>query len=159
MENKNIKNKDKNNKNIKKNEELSVIGNDSNGLTPQAAHEQAPGHLDDSSRSTDIVAQSLSDNSSEKIVSLHSTSKNTENVIRRMDGTVQPSGVDALIETVERLVGMDAEERRRVFAERRERMLGEKIDCAKFLTWFIEEYPDTVEEVRGAEKNFWERFR
>ena len=135
------------------------VGNDSNGLTPQAAHEQAPGHLDDSSRSTDIVAQSLSDNSSEKIVSLHSTSKNTENVIRRMDGTVQPSGVEALIETVEALVGMDAEERQATFQQRRQAMLKDKIDCAKFLTWFIEGYPATVKEVRGADKSFWERFR
>ena len=45
------------------------------------------------------------------------------------------------------------------FQKRRERMLGEKIDCAKFLTYFIEGYPATVKEVRGADKSFWERFK
>ena len=72
---------------------------------------------------------------------------------------IQACGAEAMYEIVEKLVGMDAEERRRVFAERRERMLGEKIDCAKFLTYFIEGYPATVKEVRGADKSFWARFR
>ena len=63
------------------------------------------------------------------------------------------------MKTVERLVGMDAEERRAMFQQHRQKMLSDKIDCAKFLTYFIEGYPDTVEEVRGAEKNFWERFK
>lgn len=34
-------------------------------------------------------------------------------------------------------------DRKAVFAQRRERMLSEKIDYAQFLTWFIENYPDS----------------
>lgn len=37
-------------------------------------------------------------------------------------------------------------------------MLSEKIDCVKFLTWFIENYPESVEETRKADGEFWERF-
>ncbi len=38
-------------------------------------------------------------------------------------------------------------------------MLFDKIDCAKFLTYFIENYPQSVEEVRGVDESFWERFK
>ena len=51
------------------------------------------------------------------------------------------------------------EERKALFQERRMKMLSEKIDCAKFLTYFIEQYPSSVKEVRGADKKFWERFK
>ena len=64
-----------------------------------------------------------------------------------------------MYEIVERLVAMDVDERYALYQQHRQKMLSEKIDCAKFLTYFIEGYPDTVEEVRGAEKNFWERFK
>ena len=33
-------------------------------------------------------------------------------------------------------------------------MLSEKIDCAKFLTYFIESYPQSVDSVRMADKSF-----
>ena len=71
---------------------------------------------------------------------------------------IQACGAEAMYEIVERLVAMDPTERQATFQERRERMLAEKIDCAKFLTYFIEGYPATVKEVRGADKSFWERF-
>ena len=45
------------------------------------------------------------------------------------------------------------------FQSRLQTMLSDKIDCAKFLTWFIENYPGSVEEVRSADKSFWERFK
>ena len=38
-------------------------------------------------------------------------------------------------------------------------MLSEKIDCAKFLTYFIENYPQSVEETKAADNIFWERFK
>ena len=69
-----------------------------------------------------------------------------------------PGSVDQLCKRVEEIVEMKAAERQATFQERRERMLAEKIDCAKFLTYFIEGYPATVKEVRGADKSFWERF-
>ena len=56
---------DKDDLEINKKEESSVTDSDSTMLTPQSTHKQASGLLDDSSRS-DIVAQSLNDDSSEK---------------------------------------------------------------------------------------------
>lgn len=46
-----------------------------------------------------------------------------------------------------------------LFQERRKKMLSEKIDCAEFLTWFIEKYPESVELSKKADDEFWERFR
>ena len=67
--------------------------------------------------------------------------------------------VDALCARVSELVALPAKERKATFAARRERMLSEKIDCAKFLTWLIEEYPGSVEATRKADSSFWERFK
>ena len=50
-------------------------------------------------------------------------------------------------------------DRKAVCAERREKMLSEKVDYAKFLTWFIEEWPKSGEETRKGDAEFWERFR
>ena len=33
------------------------------------------------------------------------------------------------------------------------------IDCAKLLTYFIESYPQSIEEVRHADAEFWNRFK
>lgn len=79
--------------------------------------------------------------------------------IRRTDGTAQPSGMEALYAAVEKLVAMDAAERRKLFQERRQAMLDDKIDCAKFLTWFIEHYPESAQETRNADAAFWQRFK
>lgn len=54
---------------------------------------------------------------------------------------------------------MKADERKTLFQERRMKMLSEKIDCSKFLTWFIEEYPESVEKTRKADEAFWEQFK
>ena len=67
--------------------------------------------------------------------------------------------VEALCNRVQELVAMDAEERKAIFAQRRERMLNEKIDCAKFLTYFIENYPQSVAETKNANEEFWKKFR
>lgn len=80
-------------------------------------------------------------------------------MIRRNDGTVQPSGVEELYKRVEQLVAMPSEQRRNVWAERRKQMLSDKIDCAKFLTWFIENYPNSATEVKNATPDFWDRFK
>ncbi len=94
---------------------------------------------------------------------IHATPLTADSSIRRADGSEQPSGVEALYERVEQLVAMPAEERKEIFQSRREKMLAEKIDCAKFLTWFIENYPASVEETKQAneEKNneFWAQFK
>ena len=90
---------------------------------------------------------------------VHATPLPEDSSIRRNDGSVQPSGVETLYQTVEQLVAMPAEERRVTFQQRREKMLSDKIDCAKFLTWFIENYPQSVDEPRHADAEFWEKFK
>ena len=89
---------------------------------------------------------------------IHASVLPADSDIRRNDGTVQPSGVEELYKRVEELVAMPSEQRRKVWAERRQTMLSDKIDCAKFLTWFIENYPQSVSDTRHADAEFWKRF-
>ena len=51
--------------------------------------------------------------------------------------------------------------RKEICAERRERMLSEKIDYAKYLTWFIENYPASQQKTRENQENadFWMQFK
>lgn len=90
---------------------------------------------------------------------IHATPLGADSPIRRADGSVQPSGVEALYHRVKQLVSMPADERRATFQSRREKMLAEKIDCAKFLTWFIENYPQSVAETKKANDAFWQMFK
>ena len=48
---------------------------------------------------------------------------------------------------------------REVFQNRRQKMLRDKIDVTAFLTWFIENYPNSVEEAKHANAEFWKRFK
>lgn len=91
---------------------------------------------------------------------IHATPLTDDSTIRRNDGTLQPSGVDALYDTVKRLVAMPADERKQLFSARREQMLSEKIDYAKYLTWFIENYPASAKETQENQENtnFWKQF-
>ena len=43
--------------------------------------------------------------------------------------------------------------------KKRNKLLSEKIDYAKFLTWFIENYPTSKDESMKGGNEFWERFR
>lgn len=92
---------------------------------------------------------------------VHATPLTEDNPIRRNNGILQPNGTDALYHVVEQLVAMPVEERRALFAKRREKMLSEKIDYAKYLTWFLENYPQS--QVLSKEKQndfvFWEQFK
>lgn len=90
---------------------------------------------------------------------IHATPLAANSSIRLADGSVQPSGVDALYERVEQLVAMPLDERRATFQSRRQKMLSDKIDCAKFLTYFIESYPQSVKETKKANQKFWEKFK
>ena len=90
---------------------------------------------------------------------IHASVLPADSPIRRNDGSVQPSGVEELYKRVEQLVAMPSEERRATFQSRRQKMLSEKIDCAKFLTWFIESYPQSAEQTRKADAEFWKRFK
>ena len=66
-------------------------------------------------------------------------------------------GVEECIAMVEELASAAFD--REAYAKRHKAWLSTKIDCTAFLTYFIEQYPKSVEEVRGADKSFWERFK
>ena len=91
---------------------------------------------------------------------IHATPLNEDSPIRLTNGQVQPSGTEVLYKTVEDIVAMSADERQCTFATRRERMLSEKIDYAKFLTWFIEQYPASAKETKDNQNpEFWQQFK
>lgn len=90
---------------------------------------------------------------------IHASVLPADSPIRRNDGSLQPSGFEELYKRVEQLVAMPSDERRAAFQSRRQKMLSEKIDCAKFLTYFIENYPQSVDAVRMADMSFWEKFK
>ncbi len=92
---------------------------------------------------------------------VHATPLNEDSTIRRNDGSLQPSGTEALYDAVEQLVTMPADERKALYNARREKMLSEKIDYAKYLTWFIENYPASQQQTRANQENtaFWEQFK
>lgn len=64
---------------------------------------------------------------------------------------------DQLYAKVEELLAMP--NLREEFQSRREKMLGNKIDVTAFLTWFIEEYPESASLAKNADESFWARFR
>ena len=39
------------------------------------------------------------------------------------------------------------------------KLLGEKIDVTGWLVWFVENWPQSADTVRGASKGWWKRFR
>ena len=92
---------------------------------------------------------------------VHATPLNEDSTIRRNDGSLQPSGTQALYNAVEQLVAMPADERKALYTARREKMLSEKIDYAQYLTWFIENYPNSQQQTRDNQENtaFWEQFK
>lgn len=90
---------------------------------------------------------------------IHASVLPADSPIRRNDGSVQPSGVEELYKRVEELVAMPSDQRRKLWSERRTQMLSDKIDCAKFLTYFIENYPNSATEVKNATPDFWDRFK
>ena len=92
---------------------------------------------------------------------IHASVLTEDSPIRRTDGTLQPSGVEQLYETVKSLVAMPAHDRHNLFHSRRQQMLHDKIDYAKYLTWFIENYPASAKETKDNQNNttFWEQFK
>ena len=100
---------------------------------------------------------------------IHATPLTEDSPIRRADGSTQPSGVEQLYETVKRLVAMpEVVESRKatvdsqsIFATRRQKMLSDKIDYAKYLTWFIENYPTSAKQTKENQENadFWTQFK
>ncbi len=70
----------------------------------------------------------------------------------------EEGSVDRLCDTVEHLASMPAEERQRIYGARRAAMLADKIDYAKFLTWFIKNYPASATEAKKPDFN-WNQFK
>lgn len=91
----------------------------------------------------------------DKNTDLQSSEKNQKN------GKVEPwwisGGVEECIEKAEEIA--DAKFDSAAYAKRHKEWLASKIDCAKFLTWFIENYPNSATEVKNATPDFWERFK
>ena len=54
---------------------------------------------------------------------------------------------------------LDTPNRKELCASRRAKMLSEKVDYAKFLTWFIEHYPGAVAEMKEGGVEFWDKFK
>lgn len=69
---------------------------------------------------------------------------------------IKTNEVDKLYKTVADLISMP--DRAAVFAQRRQKMLSEKIDYAQFLTWFIENYPESARIMR-ENPDYQYRFR
>ena len=69
---------------------------------------------------------------------------------------VKTNEVDRLYKIVTELIAMP--DRAEVFAQRRQKMLSEKIDYAQFLTWFIENYPESA-RIMKENPDYQLRFR
>jgi len=66
-------------------------------------------------------------------------------------------GVEECIDKAEELASPTFN--REVYAKRHAAWFATKIDCTAFLTWFIEQYPSSVDEVRSATPDWWSRFK
>jgi hypothetical protein len=69
---------------------------------------------------------------------------------------IKPGNTNALFEKIEALLAMD--DRRNIFQRRRRKMLGEKIDVSAFLTWFLQDYPESVDVLKDNPE-FYDQFK
>jgi predicted glycosyltransferase len=69
---------------------------------------------------------------------------------------IKPAFPDELINTVLRIAGNP--ESKDIFNRKRLNMLNEKIDTSKFLIWFIENYPESVNTMRKT-PDFYNKFK
>lgn len=69
---------------------------------------------------------------------------------------IRPNHPEQLYKVVSELLEMP--NRKEVFQTRRKKMLSEKIDYAKFLTWFIENYPESKNIIKDNPNYQW-RFK
>lgn len=66
-------------------------------------------------------------------------------------------GVEECIEKAEEIASPSFD--RSAYAKRHKAWLSTKIDCTAFLTWFIENYPASIEKTKKADEEFWKRFK
>ncbi len=71
----------------------------------------------------------------------------------------EKDAVERLCNTVQEIMAIQPAKRKELWQARRQKMLAEKIDYAKFLTWFIENYPSSAEQIQKADVAFWEKFK
>lgn len=67
-----------------------------------------------------------------------------------------PNGVEAFFDKIRELVSM--KDLKKEWQSRRQKMLSEKIDYAQFLTWFVENYPES-RKIMKENPNYQLRFR
>lgn len=60
---------------------------------------------------------------------------------------IKTSEKEKLFNTIKQLLNMA--DLKKIFQKRRHKMLSEKIDYAAFLTWFISDYPSSVDTIKG----------
>jgi uncharacterized protein len=60
---------------------------------------------------------------------------------------IKPENMDQIIETLTTLINTPG--LKDLYKKRREKMLNEKIDTAAFITWFIENYPSSIETMKS----------
>lgn len=65
---------------------------------------------------------------------------------------IKTNGVQQLLETVEKLINTN--NLKELYQHRRDKMLTEKIDYAKFLTWYIENFPVSKDQMTN-DNNFY----
>lgn len=71
----------------------------------------------------------------------------------------RPENSEAMFRLVEELLAKGNAELKAEWANKRGLLLQEKIDYTTFLTWFIENYPESVAETKKADAEFWEKFK
>lgn len=69
---------------------------------------------------------------------------------------IKTNNIPELYNTIKTLVS--TENLKDVFQKRRKIMLAEKIDVSLFLTWFIENYPESVENIKYFTGEFYNQF-
>ena len=67
--------------------------------------------------------------------------------------------IEQMCERVTEIVALSEKERKKIYSARKDKMLADKIDYAKFLTWYLENYPQSEKETKAADNVFWKRFR
>ncbi len=70
---------------------------------------------------------------------------------------IHPNSPEQLIATIERLIAM--ENLREVFQRRRNNFLNQKIEFSGFLTWFVENFPQSITKIRNEGTLLWEQFK
>ena len=66
-------------------------------------------------------------------------------------------GVSECIDMAEELASASFD--REAYVARHKAWLSTKIDCTGFLTYFIENYPSSVDQTRKADSSFWSQFK